>query len=105
MNSLTCKRAADPTQKSAHVDFDAPISGLGNALGSRNQRLAHAAGGNFDAIGRRAALDKVVAHTSRPLTLQQREALYESFFADDIRKLEEMTGRDLSCWDPQNASG
>jgi hypothetical protein len=45
------------------------------------------------------------AHTSRTLTLQQREALYESFFADDIRKLEEMTGRDLSCWDPQNASG
>jgi hypothetical protein len=36
------------------------------------------------------------------LTLAERERLYESFFADDVRKLEEMIGRDLSCWQPQN---
>src|SRR5258706_8246306 len=69
-----CKRAADSTQKSAHVDFDAPVSGLGNALGSRNQRFALAAGGNFDAIGGSAALDKVVAHTLRP---QPRQLIVE----------------------------
>jgi hypothetical protein len=32
------------------------------------------------------------------LTLDERRELYE-FFADDIRKLEKMTGRDLSLWD------
>jgi hypothetical protein len=43
---------------------------------------------------------------SRPrpkLTLAQRQQVYESFYADDVRKLEEMIGRDLSCWQPQNA--
>jgi hypothetical protein len=35
----------------------------------------------------------------RELTLDERRELYE-FFADDIRKLEKMTGRDLSLWDP-----
>ena len=44
-------------------------------------------------------------HAPRKLTLAQREQLYESFFADDVRKLEEMLGRDLSCWHPQNAAG
>jgi hypothetical protein len=43
-------------------------------------------------------------HSSRKLTLVQRQQVYESFFADDIRKLEEMIGRDLSCWDPKHAS-
>ena len=45
------------------------------------------------------------SHTARTLTLDQRRQLHEEFFADDIRKLEEILGRDLSCWDPQNASG
>lgn len=44
-------------------------------------------------------------HLSRKLSLHQREELYAEFFADDVRKLEEMTGRDLSCWDPRHASG
>ena len=35
----------------------------------------------------------------RELTLDERRELYE-FFADDIRKLEKMTGRDLSLWEP-----
>jgi hypothetical protein len=33
------------------------------------------------------------------LTLDERRELYD-FFADDIRKLEKMTGRDLSLWEP-----
>jgi len=44
-------------------------------------------------------------HLSRKLSLAEREQLYDEFFADDVRKLEEMTGRDLSCWDPRRASG
>jgi hypothetical protein len=43
------------------------------------------------------------SRTSGKLTLEQREQVYESFFADDVRKLEEMIGRDLSCWRPRNA--
>jgi hypothetical protein len=39
----------------------------------------------------------------RKLTLAEREQIYESFYADDVRKLEEMIGRDLSCWQPQQA--
>jgi hypothetical protein len=35
----------------------------------------------------------------RELTLDERREMYE-FFADDIRKLEQMTGRNLSLWDP-----
>ncbi|HYL50698.1 MAG TPA: sulfotransferase domain-containing protein [Acidimicrobiia bacterium] len=35
----------------------------------------------------------------RELTLDERRELYE-FFADDILKLEKMTGRDLSLWEP-----
>ncbi len=34
-----------------------------------------------------------------PLTLDERRELYD-FFADDIRKLEKMMGRDLSRWEP-----
>jgi hypothetical protein len=44
-------------------------------------------------------------HLANKLRLAEREELYEEFFADDVRKLEEMTGRDLSCWDPRHASG
>jgi hypothetical protein len=44
-------------------------------------------------------------HAERTLSLEQRQELFDTFFADDVRKLEEMIGRDLSCWDPQNASG
>ena len=40
---------------------------------------------------------------ARPLTLDEREKLYE-FFADDIKKLEQMIGRDLSRWEPQQSS-
>ena len=36
---------------------------------------------------------------SRHLSLDDRRHLYE-FFADDIRKLEKMIGRDLSLWEP-----
>ena len=36
---------------------------------------------------------------TQELTLDERRELYE-FFADDIRKLEKMTGRDLSLWEP-----
>jgi hypothetical protein len=43
------------------------------------------------------------SHAERKLTLEQRFELYDSFFADDVRKLEEMIGRDLSCWDPHRA--
>ncbi len=35
----------------------------------------------------------------RELTLDERRELYE-FFAEDIRKLEKMTGRDLTLWEP-----
>ncbi|HTL86328.1 MAG TPA: hypothetical protein VL856_14165 [Acidimicrobiia bacterium] len=34
-----------------------------------------------------------------PLTTEKRRALYE-YFADDLAKLENMIGRDLSMWDP-----
>jgi hypothetical protein len=44
-------------------------------------------------------------HAGRKLTLAGRRELFETFFADDVRKLEEMIGRDLSCWDPEHASG
>jgi hypothetical protein len=40
------------------------------------------------------------ADETSPLTAGQRRELY-SYFADDIAKLEEMLGRDLSIWDPQ----
>jgi len=45
------------------------------------------------------------AHAASNITLDQRRELFETFFADDIRKLEEMIGRDLSCWNPERASG
>ena len=45
------------------------------------------------------------SHTERKLSLERRQELYDTFFADDVRKLEEMIGRDLSCWDPQNSAG
>jgi hypothetical protein len=35
----------------------------------------------------------------RPLTLEQRREIWE-YFADDVAKLEKMTGRDLSLWEP-----
>ena len=44
-------------------------------------------------------------HAERKLTLAGRRELFETFFADDVRKLEEMIARDLSCWDPERASG
>jgi hypothetical protein len=40
-----------------------------------------------------------LAAETQGLTLDERRELYE-FFADDIRKLEKMMGRDLSLWDP-----
>jgi len=35
----------------------------------------------------------------RPLTLDERREMW-AYFADDVAKLEQMTGRDLSIWDP-----
>ena len=40
---------------------------------------------------------------TRELTLDERRDLYE-YFRDDIDKLEEMLGRDLSLWDPERPS-
>ena len=45
------------------------------------------------------------AHADHQLTVAGRRELFDTFFADDIRKLEEMIGRDLSCWDPELTSG
>jgi Sulfotransferase domain len=42
--------------------------------------------------------------TKQPLTPQQRRELY-AYFADDVEKLEQMLGRDLSRWDPGRSSG
>ena len=39
---------------------------------------------------------------TRELTLDERRELYD-LFTDDIRKLETLTGRDLSRWDPETA--
>jgi hypothetical protein len=39
------------------------------------------------------------ANETRPLTAEQRRDLY-AYFADDISRLAEMLGRDLSIWDP-----
>jgi Sulfotransferase domain len=39
------------------------------------------------------------ANETRPLTAEQRRDLY-SYFSDDISRLAEMLGRDLSIWDP-----
>jgi hypothetical protein len=38
-----------------------------------------------------------------PLTTEARRKLYE-YFADDLAKLENMLGRDLSMWDPITGS-
>src|SRR5262249_21007905 len=35
----------------------------------------------------------------QPLTLDERRALW-AYFADDVARLEQMLGRDLSAWDP-----
>ena len=40
----------------------------------------------------------------RPLTLDERRELWE-YFADDVAKLEQMLGRDLSLWDPTRVVG
>lgn len=37
----------------------------------------------------------------QPLAIEAREELH-AFFVDDLRKLEEMIGRDLSIWDPDD---
>lgn len=43
-------------------------------------------------------------HAGSKLSLAQRRELFDTYFADDVRKLEEMIHRDLSCWNPEHAS-
>jgi hypothetical protein len=53
-----------------------------------------------------ASRDGSGAGTRAPaVTDEERRALYDEFFRDDVRDLEQMLGLDLSRWDPDREQG